>query len=73
MPPRDIILSSGIGISGREILDIAYRQKRLNYKKFFRVDKKLVRKNEDEILIGKQNNTNILMKKFKFKFSTFGS
>ena len=73
LPPRDIILSSGIGISGREILDIAYRQKRLNYKKFFRVDKKFIRKKEDEILIGKQNNTNILMKKFKFKFSTFGS
>ncbi len=73
LPARDIILSSGIGISGREILNIAYRQNRLNYKKFFRVDEKYFRKNEDKILIGKKENTNILMKKFKFRFSTYGS
>ena len=70
---RDIILSSGVGISGREILKIAYRQNKLNYKKFFKIDKKFCRKNEDKILTGKSDNNKILMKKFGFKFNTYGA
>jgi len=72
LTPRDIILSSGFGIMGREILKIAYKQNKLNYKKYFKVNKKFYRK-EDTILIGKQNNTKILYKKFGFKFSIYGS
>ena len=57
---------------GREILKIAYKQNKLNYKKYFKVNKKFYRK-EDTILIGKQDNTKILYKKFGFKFSIYGS
>tara|TARA_B100000965_G_scaffold388058_1_gene392191 strand:+ start:408 stop:1343 length:936 start_codon:yes stop_codon:yes gene_type:complete len=70
---RDIILSSGIGISGSEILKIAYKQNKLNYKKYFKIDKKFYRKKEDAILIGDQNNSKTLTKRFGFKFSTYGS
>ena len=70
---RDIILSSGIGISGREVLKIAYKQNKLNYKKYFKIDKKFIRKKEDAILIGNQKNSKILNKRFRFKFSTYGS
>ena len=73
LPSQDIILSSGFGISGREVLKIAYRQNKLNYKKFFKVDKKFYRKNEEKILTGKQDNSKILKKKYGFKFSTYGS
>jgi GDPmannose 4,6-dehydratase len=68
-----MILSSGIGINGREILKIAYKQNKLNYKKYFKIDKKFIRKKEDIILIGNQNNNKILTKRFGFKFSTYGS
>ena len=70
---RDIILSSGVGINGREILKIAYRQNKLNYNKFFKIDEKFCRKNEEKILIGKHDNSKILMKKFRFKFRIYGS
>ena len=70
---QDMILSSGIGINGREILKIAYKQNKLNYKKYFKIDKKFIRKNEEVILIGNQNNSKILTKKFGFKFNTYGS
>ena len=67
-----MILSSGVGINGREILKIAKKQNKLNYKKYFNKNKNFYRK-EDAILIGNRNNTKILKKKFGFKFSIYGS
>ena len=69
---RDMILSSGVGINGREILKIAYKQSKLNYKKYFKTNKNFYRK-EDAILIGNRKNIKILKKKFGFKFSIYGS
>ena len=69
---QDTILSSGNGISGREILKIAYKQNKLNYKNFYETKKKFYRKNEDNILIGSKNNTRLLIKKCRLKLNTYG-
>ena len=69
---RDIILSSGNGISGREILKIAYNQNKLNYKKFFKISKKFYRKNEEKILIGSKDNSKLLNNKLRLILNTYG-
>jgi len=69
---RDIILSSGQGITGSEILKIAYKLNNLNYKKYFSVDKKFVRRNEIKVMIGSNKNYSILTKKFRFKIKVGG-
>ena len=50
--PRDLILSSGQGISGYEILKTAYRQNNLDYKKYFSINKKYIRPNEIKTMVG---------------------
>ena len=40
------MLSSGQGISGYEILKIAYEQNKLNYRKYFSINKKFIRPDE---------------------------
>jgi len=69
---RDLIISSGQGISGQEILKTAYRLKNLDYKKYFSVNKKYIRPNEIKIMIGSNKNYNILSKKFNFKIKIGG-
>ena len=68
----DLILSSGQGISGHEILKTAYRLNGLNYKKYFSVNKKYIRPNEIKTMIGSNKNYNILSKKFNFKIKIGG-
>ena len=70
--PRDLILSSGQGISGHEILNTAYKLNNLNYKKYFSVDKKYIRPNEIKMMIGSSKNYNILSKKFNFRIKIGG-
>ena len=70
--PRDLILSSGQGISGQEILETAYKLNRLDYKKYFSVDKKYIRPNEIETMIGSNRNYAILSKKFDLKIKIGG-
>ena len=70
--PRDLILSSGQGISGHEILKTAYKLNNLNYKKYFSVDKKYIRPNEIKMMIGSSKNYNILSKKFNFRIKIGG-
>ena len=70
--PRDMILSSGQGISGNEILKTAYKQNNLDYKKYFSVNKKYIRPNEIKTMIGSNKNYNILSKKFNFKIKISG-
>ena len=64
---RDIILSSGKGISGEEILKTAYKLNHLNYIKYFSVNKKFIRENETKKMIGSKKNYSILTRKFDFK------
>ena len=70
--PRDLILSSGQGISGYEILKTAYKLNKLDYKKYFSVNKKYIRPDEIKTMIGSNKNYNILSKKFNFKIKIGG-
>ena len=70
--PRDLILSSGQGISGNEILKTAYKQNNLDYRKYFSINKKFIRPNEIQIMIGSNKNYDILTKKFNFKIKIGG-
>lgn len=72
LPPMDLILSSGRGMSGKSILKYAYRKKNLDYRKFYKIDKKLKRDKEVIKLVGSLKNTNILYKKFNWKPKIFG-
>ena len=70
--PRDLMLSSGQGISCHEILKTAYKLNNLDYKKYFSVNKKYIRPNEIKTMIGSNKNYNILSKKFNFKIKIGG-
>jgi len=67
---RDIILSSGQGISGKEILKIAYKLNNLDYNDYFFINKKFIRKNEIKKMIGSKKNHSILTKRFNFRIKT---
>ena len=71
--PCDLILSSGKKLLGRNILKIAYKLNGLNYKKFFVINKKFIRKNENKIIIGSNNLTKQKLKKFNWKPKIFGN
>ena len=71
--PRDLILSSGQGISGYEILKTAYKQNNLDYRKYFSINKKFIRPNEIKIMMGSNKNYEILNKKFKYQIKTGGT
>ena len=70
--PRDFIISAGKKLSGKEILEFAYKMNKLNYKKYYLIDNKFIRKNEDKILIGSSKNSEYLKNKYNFKFKIFG-
>ena len=69
---RDLILSSGQGISGHEILKTAYELNKLDYKKYYSVNKKYIRPNETKTMIGSNKNYSILSKKFNFNIKIGG-
>ena len=68
----DIILSSGQGISGKEILKTAYKKNNLDYRKYFSINKKFFRPNEIKTMIGSYKNYSILTKKFNYKIKIGG-
>ena len=72
LSPCDIIFSSGYGISGEQIIKFAYKESKLNYKKYFKINNNLFRRNEVKTMIGSKNNTNIIKNNFKWKLNTFG-
>jgi GDPmannose 4,6-dehydratase len=69
---KDFIISAGKKFSGKDILSIAYKLHKLDYKKYISVSKKFIRKNEDKILIGSSKNSLYLKKKFNFRFKIYG-
>ncbi len=71
--PCDLILSSGNKLSGKNILKFAYNLNNLNYKKFYKVDKKFIRKKELKTIIGTNNLTIQKLKKFNWKPKIFGN
>ena len=70
---KDFIISAGRKISGKEILAAAYKLNKLDFKKYYSIDKKFYRKNEDKILMGSTKNSLYLKKNFNFKFNIFGN
>ena len=66
---KDFIISAGKKLSGREILKTAYNLNKLDYKKYFSINKKYFRKKENKLLIGDSKNSLLLKKKFNFKFN----
>ena len=68
---NNYIISAGRKMSGIEILNFAYKLNQLNYKKYFKISNKFLRKNENKFLIGSRKNSNYLTKKFNFKFKIF--
>ena len=68
---NNYIISAGRKMSGIEILKFAYKLNRLNYKKYFKISNKFLRKNEYKFLIGSRKNSNYLERKFNFKFKIF--
>jgi len=69
---KDIILSSGIGLSGKDILNEAYKLNKLNSKKYYQVHKKYLRQKEIKILIGNDQNVKKLYNQFKWKIKING-
>ena len=67
--PKDIIISAGKSMSGKEILQFGYKQNNLNYKKYYKIDKIFKRQNENKYLISDKKNNYFLKKNFKFKFN----
>ena len=59
---KDFIISAGRKISVREILAAAYKLNKLDFNKFYSIDKKFYRKNEDKILMGSIKNSLYLKK-----------
>ena len=69
---KDLIISSGIKLSGKEILKTAYYLNKLDYKKYFSINKKYFRKQENKLLSSDSRNSLLLKKKFNFKFNIVG-
>ena len=63
----------GKKLLGRNILKTAYELNGLNYKKFFVINKKFIRKNENKIVIGSNNVTKQKLKKFNWEPKIFGN
>jgi GDPmannose 4,6-dehydratase len=64
---------SGRKISGKEILAAAYKLNKLDFKKYYSVNQKFYRNNEDKILMGSIKNSSYLKKNFNFRFKIFGN
>ena len=70
---KDCIISAGSNLSGKNIIKEAYKLNGLNYKKYYSINKKFFRKNENKFLIGSKKNTSYLKKKYNFKFKIVGN
>ena len=70
---KDYIISAGSNLSGENIIKEAYKLNGLNYKKYYSINKKFFRKNENKFLIGSKKNTSYLKKKYNFKFKIVGN
>ncbi len=69
---KDYIISAGKRLSGIEIIKTAYKINKLDYNKYFSLNKKFFRKKENKFLIGSNKNSLYLKKRYNFKFNIFG-
>ena len=70
---KDRIISAGSNLSGKDIIKEAYKLNRLNYKKYYSINKKFFRKNENKYLIGSKKNISYLNNIYNFKFKILGN
>ena len=70
--PCDIILASGKGMSGKQIIKYLFQLKNLDFKKYINVKKNLFRKNEKKIIVSSMTETLRKLKKFNWKPIIFG-
>ena len=70
---QDFMLSAGKKFSGKQILKVAYKLNKLDYRKYISIDKKFYRKAEEKTLVGSDKNTSYLKRKFNFEFKIFGN
>ena len=70
---QDFMLSAGKKFSGKQILKVAYKLNKLDYRKYISIDKKFYRKAEEKTLVGSIKNITFLKKNFNFKFKIFGN
>ncbi len=69
---KDFFISAGTKLSGKQILESAYKFNKLDYMDYISTNKKFFRYNEDKILVGSTKNSLYLKKKFNFKFKIYG-
>tara|TARA_Y100000389_G_scaffold175791_1_gene186822 strand:+ start:305 stop:1240 length:936 start_codon:yes stop_codon:yes gene_type:complete len=69
---KDYVISAGSNLSGKNIIKEAYKLNGLDYKKYYSVNKKFFRKDENRFLIGSKKNTSYLKNKYNFKFKILG-
>ena len=70
---KDRIISAGSNLSGKDIIKEAYKLNGLNYKKYYSINKKFFRKNENKYLIGSKKNISYLNNIYNFKFKILGN
>lgn len=70
--PCDIILATGKGMSGEEVIKYLYNLKKLNYKNYIKVKKNLFRKNEEKSIVASISDTLRKLKKFNWKPKIYG-
>ena len=68
----DLILGTGKGISTRQILKLIFGYKKLDYNKFIKIDKNLLRKNENDFIVSNMTETLMKLKKWNWKPNIFG-
>ena len=67
-----MIISPGKKLSGKEIIKTAYYLNKLDYKKYFSINKKYFRKQENKLLASDSKNSLLLKKDYNFKFNIVG-
>jgi GDPmannose 4,6-dehydratase len=70
---KDRIISAGSNLSGKDIIKEAFKLNGLNYKKYYSINKKFFRKNENKYLIGSKKNISYLNNIYNFKFKILGN
>ena len=69
---KNILLGTGKEMSIKQVLNILFKFKKLNYRNHIIIDKKLFRKNEQLVISCSINQTVSLLKKFKWKPKVYG-
>jgi len=72
LKPQDIIFRSGKNFLIRDMIKYFFKLKKLNYRNYIKIDKKLYRKNEKIQLFNFKSNANTLLKKWNWRPKIYG-